>query len=368
MNLAIVNPTSGGLSGGYRKYLQRIVPLMEKHPNLHEVFVYVPPQHTDGCFESVAKNLLSWPKGDHNRGFAWLRTHIREVSPDVVFVPTARHVNFGDIPTILMVRNMEPLSIPFGGNPLLEAIRNVGRAYSAKKACQEATRIIAVSHHVEDFLIRRWQIEPDRIGVVYHGVDYSDSSPRRPSFFESQGRCRFIFTAGSIRPARGLEDVIRGHGVLHQDVKLIIAGAVDPGMEAYKRKLDRLISECGTSASVIWAGPLSAHEMDWCYRHCDVFVMTSRAEACPNIVLEAMLHGCISVSTEAPPMPEFFADSALYYAPKDITTLARQINTALSIAQPRREVMSRRASDIASRFSWEICASKTVDELQKAVR
>ena len=28
--------------------------------------------------------------------------------------------------------------------------------------------------------------------------------------------------------------------------------------------------------------------------------------------------------------------------------------------------MSSAAKDIASRFSWEICAQKTVDELQKA--
>jgi glycosyltransferase involved in cell wall biosynthesis len=372
MNLAIVNPTSGGLSGGYRKYLQRVVPLIEKHPNIHKIAVYV-PQQMEGCFDSFTKNWLSWPNDDQKRGFAWLKKDVGQFSPDVIFIPTARYVNFGNIPTMLMVRNMEPLIVPFGGNPLPEAIRNIGRAYSAKKACFKAARIIAVSNHVKDFLVRRWTIKPGRIGVVYHGVDFPGvlSFPEMPSFLQSQGGCRFIFTAGSIRPARGLEDVIDAHGLLckdMKDIKLIIGGSNDPGMESYKSELDRLIAKRGTSAYVIWAGSLSADEMDWCYRHCEAFVMTSRAEACPNIVLEAMSHGCISVSTQTSPMPEFFDDSAaLYYPPKDFSTLSRQIQVALSMKQNEREAMSLAAKATASKFSWEICAKKTVDELQKAL-
>ncbi len=38
-------------------------------------------------------------------------------------------------------------------------------------ACFKATRIIAVSKYTKNYLINRWQIEPEKIGVVYHGVD-----------------------------------------------------------------------------------------------------------------------------------------------------------------------------------------------------
>ena len=66
-----------------------------------------------------------------------VKSKIRETALYVVFVPTARWIDCGQIPFVTMIRNMEPLSIPFGGNSLLGAFKNVDRAYSAKKAFKE---------------------------------------------------------------------------------------------------------------------------------------------------------------------------------------------------------------------------------------
>jgi glycosyltransferase involved in cell wall biosynthesis len=362
MNLAIVNPTSGGLSGGYRKYLQRIVPVIEKHPYVKKISVYV-PQQTEGCFNSTTKNLLSWPNGDHKRDYAWLRKHVDNISPDVVFIPTARYVNFGSIPTVVMIRNMEPLSVPFGGNPFREAIKNIGRAYSAKKACCSADRIIAVSQHIYDFLVVKWHINPDQIDIVYHGVDSPDGldSIEVPKYLGALADGRFIFTAGSIRPARGLEDLLLAFGFIYSskpNVKLVIAGSTDPGMEAYKSKLDTMITKLGIIPNVVWAGSLSGSEMSWCYSHCEAFVMTSRAEACPNIVLEAMSHGCSCISTETPPMPEFFKSAAVYYSLRNGEALANAIESVLNWNVQKRKMMSEKARERASQFSWDVCAGK----------
>jgi glycosyltransferase involved in cell wall biosynthesis len=370
MNLAIVNLTRGSLSGGYSKYLRRIVPLIEQHSSIKKISVFV-PQQMEVFFNSLSKNFMSWPTGDDKRGFEWLRKNVSKSSPDVVFFPMGRYVNFTNIPAVVMIQNMEPLSVPFGGNPLMEIIKNFGRAYFAKKACHKAVRIIAVSKYVKDFLIRQWHIDPERVGVVYLGADFLTglNSWQMPSSLIAPEKHGFIFTAGSIRPARGLEDIIMAHGLIHKDVsdvKVVIGGAIDPGMEAYKSKLDRFISKCGTSASVIWAGSLSAGEMAWCYSHCAAFVMTSRAEACPNIALEAMSHGCACISTETRPMPEFFGDSAVYYPPKNWKALGGAIRQVLSLSDEMRREFSVRARKRATQFSWDVCAEKTIAELAKA--
>lgn len=44
------------------------------------------------------------------------------------------------------------------------------------------------------------------------------------------------------------------------------------------------------------------------------------------------------------------------------------MQTVLSMGQSGRAAMSNSARDTASRFSWEICAQKTVVELQKALQ
>ena len=68
------------------------------------------------------------------------------------------------------------------------------------------------------------------------------------------------------------------------------------------------------------------------FRRCAAFVMTSRAEACPNTALEAMSCGCAIVSVDRAPMPEFFGEAALYYPVAEIRALAQQLCAVISNA------------------------------------
>ena len=89
---------------------------------------------------------------------------------------------------VVMVRNMEPLEVPFAGNTWVEGLRNVARAWEARRACRHATRVIAVSDHVRRFIISKWHIDEDRIGTVYHGVDGGGPSAR-PDTRPISARC-----------------------------------------------------------------------------------------------------------------------------------------------------------------------------------
>jgi glycosyltransferase involved in cell wall biosynthesis len=343
MHVAIVNLTAGGLSGGYRKYLQAVVPHLRRDRRVSRVDVYLPEMERPPAIEADA--VRHFPSRDDAR--RW----IAESRPDVVFVPTAQALDCGR-PVVSMVRNMEPLSVPFEGNPWSERARNVLRASAARRAAVRADRIIAVSRHVRDFLVGRWGIDPAKVGVVYHGVEAGDEE-RRPAGLD--GVERFLFTAGSIRPARGLDDLTEIGGTL------VIAGDVDPRMERYARGLRERLR----GRDVRWLGRLDAAEMAWCFRRCRAFVMTSRAEACPNTVLEAMAEGCISISTDCAPMPEFFGDAAVYYAARDARNLAARV-AALDATDTG--ALRERAFARARDFTWEATASQTVDQLERALR
>jgi len=130
VKIAIVNLTSGGLSGGYLKYLVNLVPLLRQDPRVTKLDVFVPegvllPAHCG--------SLRMWPKRDGAAGFPTLRGTLASLAPDVVFFPTARLVDCGAIPTVVMVRNMEPLLVPFGGNGWRESLRNLARARVAHR-------------------------------------------------------------------------------------------------------------------------------------------------------------------------------------------------------------------------------------------
>jgi glycosyltransferase involved in cell wall biosynthesis len=265
---------------------------------------------------------------------------------------------------------MEPLEAPFGGNPPREVVRNLVRRAMARRSCRRARRVIAVSDHVRTFLISKWRLDPASVPVVHHGIDAPQAiaGDAAPGLLRSLPPFRFLFTAGSIRPARGLIDLIRAlpqvSGPEHP-LTLVIAGATDDGMERHRQDLVGQAERLGVGSRVVWTGGLDDVAMGWCYRNCAAFVMTSRAEACPNVALEAMSYGCACVSVARAPMPEFFGEAAVYYQPGNADGLARAIESALEPA--RRLSLAAAARARARQFEWDTTASKTAAELRAAV-
>ena len=363
----MLNLTSGGLSGGYRKYLQAMVPLLRADRRVDLLSVFIPPNAQRA---KPGAEAFTWPEGDGRTGFRHLRRRLLEMAPDVVFIPTARWLDCGASPVVVMVRNMEPLLVPLEGNSLAAKAKNLARALSARRACRRATRIIAVSEHVKDFLTGPWQIPAARVGVVPHGAEAKlrPEEMVRPASLELASG-EFIFTAGSIRPARGLRDIveaaarIKKRGLPHH---IVLAGAPDPDSEAYAAEMRRLAARLGTADRICWAGQLQPGEMAWCLANCAAFVMTSRAEACPNTVLEALSYGCLSVSTDQPPMPEFFGESAYYYRARDGEALAGRLVEALNAPLAERQAKRDAAATRARCYDWKTTAERTLEELEMA--
>jgi len=346
-----------------------MLPLLCKDPGIEELSVLVPEGVTLRSPEKV--KVLSWRTGRAWSSLGVVKKLVRGLEPDVVLIPTGRWMDCGGRPIVAMIRNMEPLTIPIRGNAAPEGLRNLLRAYLARTSCRRATRVIAVSRHVRDFLTHRWGINANKIGLVYHGVE-PPPDPKDaiiPMGLAPDGH-PLIFSAGSIRPARGLEDVIGAMArlsALEQDARLVIAGSPDRGTRGYLARMQRMAGGLGVSARITWAGQLTAREMSWCFYNCGAFVISSRAEACPNTLLEAMSHGCVIVSTKSPPMPEFLADSALFYEPGDPEDLAAKLRTALMCQTGSERRVGRLASDRAKQYQWKKTAEKTVQQLLLAV-
>lgn len=368
MKIALVNFSRGGLCGGSRKYLRHVAPILRADPRVDELSIFLPPQiKIPECGP-----CLTWPEGPAFRSISFIKRKLVDLKPDVVFVPNFWCLGTNDVPVVVMMRNMELADMPFDRNSTFDLFLNFLRQTVARRDCRKATRVIGVSNFVSQFLETRWRIPAAKIDRVYHGIspvgDPSRFTP--PPALKEVGSRPFIFTAGCIRPYRGLEDVLLAVAdprVKRHGFRLVIAGAVEPGSDFYRRELDQLIEKQGLQQDVIFAGSLNESEMNWCYHHCRLFVMTSRVEACPNIALEAMSHGCRIVSTQNPPMPEFFRDASDYYNAGRAEELALRMDEILGEADASRSVKTNRAREIASEFSWKRTADETLLSLERAI-
>ena len=378
MRITILNMTSGGMSLGYKKYLENIIPRLAAHAKVTAILVGMP--------ETI--DFSNWQKDNPSVEWVRLRSTIirigREIDaitnkkieqfhPDVIFIPTARFWSLNKIPVVNMVQNMAPFIDPYKQCPLIQKIRNWMRAKEACKAIQKSNRIIAVSQFVKDFLINSLNAKSHKIEVIYYGTKLFSNSQllQKPSNIPDDLQNKFIFTAGLIYPYRGLEDIILALHRLNNSLKslnLVIAGKIGQSMGRYYNDLNKLIEEKRLISQIRWMGILNEAEMIWCYQNCSIFAMTSRVETCPNIALEAMANGCLCISTDNPPLPEIFGNAALFYSPGKPDLLVQRIREILNWPEEKRQEMKTRAMARASEFSWDLCCKKTVYELQKAIK
>jgi glycosyltransferase involved in cell wall biosynthesis len=374
MRIAIVNLTGGGISGGYRKYLQNIIPLLSSHKDVKAILCAAPKKISfNSWFKTALKNVSfigCKPFSIIGRIDIQLHHALAAFNPDVIYIPLERYFSYGNTPVVCMLQNMLPL-VGLQYVPLLEVLRNRVQKIVACRSVKKADRIIAISSFVSEFMHNEWNVELDKIGVVYHGVTVpAEDFSVVPATVPVEWIENFIFTAGAIESYRGLEDLFQSLRCLRQDgyaIKVVVAGAVRPVMKSYFKKLQRLVEQLDLQESICWAGTLNEKEMAWCYKNACAFIMSSKVEACPNTALEAMSYGNIIISSTAPPMPEFFGESAIYYEVGDVQKLAACIKDAFGLSTAQRDNLSRTAIKRAGEFSWEHTVNETVEQLKKAV-
>jgi glycosyltransferase involved in cell wall biosynthesis len=267
---------------------------------------------------------------------------------------------------------MEPFAYSSKKNPLSEKLRNFVRRNIASNAVRRAHRVIALSNYVKQFLVDNLYIPENNIGIVHHGICHDKCfNDVRPLAVPESWKGDFLFTAGSIRPARGLEDIIYAlkHLVTRKsDVNLLIAGATNPNMLPYLKSLKTKIAEFGLLRKIIWAGNLNHEQMNWCYKNCRLFVMTSRVEALGMIALEAMSRDCICIAADSSCLPEVFGNAAIYYPPKNSKLLAETIHATLAWSdRQQNEMYGSMRKRVAEFPSWDETVEKTLNELKLAV-
>lgn len=374
MRLAIVNLTGGGFSGGYRKYLKNMLPRLAEHNDVKALL----------CISPEGNDIASWFNKPSAIQFCSCRhlqinhlVHIPDkkmaeclidFSPDIIFMPVDRYIKFKNVPVVNMVRNMEPLVPNMKGDSWGEIFKKFIQRKLTCNSVRLATHTIAVSGFVKDYLTTKLHISENKISLVYHGLT-PPLNCIRPATIPDGWDDNFLFTSGSIRPARGIDDALEAMFYLKQqhDLKLVIAGETVPNMKKYRAGLEKFVVLKGLANNVCWAGNLNEEEMHWCYEKCRLFIMTSRIEACPNIAMEAMSTGSIAIAANNPPLPEFFSNCAVYYEPKSGRSLAEAIIQRMSIDGKQRLAMSKQAKMKSSMFSWDLTADKTVSVLMRVL-
>jgi len=241
-------------------------------------------------------------------------------------------------------------------------------SWAEEAAYRGADAVIAVSNGMrEDVLAAYPFVDPDRVHVIYNGIDTALYRPvDQTAALDAHGIDRdrpYALFVGRITRQKGVPHLLRAAHRLEPDVQLVVcAGEPDtPELEAeVTAEIDALRAE---RSGVVWVtGMLPRDELLQLLSHATVFCCPSVYEPLGIVNLEAMACGTAVVGSLVGGIPEVVDDgvTGLLVPPDDPAALAGALNALLRDPDRARGYGDAGRARAVGEFSWPAIASETV--------
>ncbi len=229
-----------------------------------------------------------------------------------------------------------------------------------RRGMHAAIRVIAVSNYTKTLCVQRYALSPDRVDVVYNGIECS-AQPAEEDRIES--RDRIVLFLGRITMQKGPEYFIAAaKKVLEKidNVKFIVAGSGDMA-----RRMIELAAEFGIGHKVLFAGFLRGADVTRVYRMADCYVMPSVSEPFGIAPLEAISHDVPVIISKQSGVSEVLSH-ALKVDFWDINEMANKIVAVLR-HPPLSQALREHGRIELRRLTWEGAAQKCVEVYERVV-
>ena len=222
-----------------------------------------------------------------------------------------------------------------------------------------ADAIIAVSECSQRDAVNLYHIDPNKIHVIYEGVDAKFApvtAPDRLAAVRSKYHLpqRFIVHVGTIEPRKNLPLLFEV--IANSNQHLVVAGKLGWLTEPILAK----VKELGVEERVTFTGYVADDDLPALISAADVLAMPSKYEGFGLPILEAMACGTPVIASNTSSLPEVGGDAALYARPDDGASWAQLIDRVTSDAE-LRSALREKGFKQAAKFKWGTMARETAE-------
>src|SRR3989338_5448392 len=290
-----------------------------------------------------------------NGKFLWSQIYLplylyRRKNIDVYFSPAHYLPRFCPVPQVVTIHDLAYLYYPedFIKKDLWQ-LKNW-----TNFSINQAKRIIAVSKTTKKDIIKNYDVDEDKVSVIYNGYEkISQKLKVKSQKYNSKVKSKepFILFVGTIQPRKNLEVLIDAFDKFTQtnkEFKLVIVGKKGWLYENIFEKVKTMNLE----KKVIFTDHVSDSELIWLYKNAFCLVLPSLYEGFGIPVLEAMNFDCPLIASFSSSLPEIGGDASLYFDPKNPDDLLEKLNSLKENKELRQELITKGRQRIKF-FSWE---------------
>jgi glycogen(starch) synthase len=159
--------------------------------------------------------------------------------------------------------------------------------YDVERAgMHSADRIIAVSNFTRNIIINRYGVSPQKVEVVYNGVERNGGNGRKLDEIGIKKSEKIVLFLGRITMQKGPDYFLQAAKKVLEvidDVRFVMAGSGDMMHRAVE-----MAAELGIGSKVMFTGFLRGEQVQEIYKMADLFVMPSVSEPFGIVPLEAL--------------------------------------------------------------------------------
>lgn len=243
------------------------------------------------------------------------------------------------------------------------------RYYSAAvwRAIRQASHVIAPSRAVADRITHLERSAARRLSVIYEAADpVFCPAPDRSHAAQRSATLLgfdhpFLLVVGANSATKRHADAVAAFAAtVPEPWRLILVQR-----QGASRQLVRLARELGVAHRVLWLPRVRRSDIVTLMQSAGALIQPSLYEGFGLPVIEAMACGCPVVASDIAVFREIAGPAAAFVPPQDVPRLGKTLGEVVRSPDRRRE-MAAAGLDQAQRFSWQRCATDTLDAYRSA--
>ncbi len=235
-----------------------------------------------------------------------------------------------------------------------------------KYAISKSNRIIAISNQTKHDLIDYFDIQEDRIKVIYqncdpifhHRLGDNEKAGIREKYNLPK---RYILNVGTIEERKNLMVVVKALKKL-EDTFLVVVGKDTP----YSYQVKDYVKKNNLTDRVHFLQNVTHRDLPGIYQSAKLFIYPSRFEGFGIPIVEALHSGIPVIGAKGSCLEEAGGPGSIYIDPDDEMALAIQINAIIESSQ-KRSTMIQAGYEYLKTFEDEKIAAEIMELYKKVL-
>lgn len=284
---------------------------------------------------------------------------------DILFSPSHYTPLFTRVPSVIYLMD---LSFERFGTDFFTSYDSNQLKRWTPLSVKKARHIITISQFSRQEIINLYKISPEKVSVIYPGIDKDSFHSKIPLTKQRQVRSkynisgRYLLYVGTLQPRKNLNRLIEAFSKIKDPrTKLVIGGKKGWLYDQFFDQVRHLKIE----DRVIFTGFIPQEDVPGLIKGSIAYVLPSLYEGFGMPPIEAQAVGAPVVVSHTSSLPEIVGDSGIYISnPENVSDIKEALEKAINLKRAERESIIQRGKENAKRFDWRISAESLLNLLK----